>query len=201
MTGRYAALAILLATFVSTALTAETPRAGAVAWLQMIGANSDVFALRVPLPGQLNYSQAIRFIDDRMKYLDPLSAFFVSPAGELCFRTFPSYVHVIYDSYYSDWCLYPQAISSIQTVTREIAHPNELVLWCSYAFPQCVSEHGYPVFPGVAHSVANSVTVPTTAYLDQRAVLLNLIYLMGGNAVPEISGFTHERGPGYRAHV
>ena len=32
----------------------------------------------------------------------------------------------------------------------------------------------------------DSVTVPTTAYFDQRAVLLNLLYLMGGNAVSDI---------------
>jgi len=184
MIGRCAAL-ILLATYVLTVPRVETLQAEAVAWPQPTGANSIVFALREPIPGQLSYLQSIRVVDDRMKYLDPLSAFFVSAAGELCFRTFPNYTHVIYDGYYSDWCLYPQAISSVQAITMQIGNPNELVLWCGHAYPQCVRRQGYPVFPGPIYSVTNSVTVPTTAYFDQRAVLLNLIYLMGGSVVPD----------------
>jgi hypothetical protein len=184
MTERRAAFAILLAMLVLTVMGAEPLRARA-AWPETAAANSVVFAVRAPLPGHLDYLQAIRSIDDRMKYLDPLSAFFVSPAGELCFRTFPAYVHDIYDSHYSDRCLYPQAVSSIQALTRQIAEPDELILWCGHDFPQCVRGQGYPVFPGLVHSAANSVTVPTAAYLHQRAVLLNLIYLMGGNAVPD----------------
>ena len=187
MTGRCAILVTLLAIFVSTVSGTEKLQAEIVAWPQTAGANSTVFAVRKPLPGQLSYLQAIRFIDDRMKYLDPLSAFFVSSAGELCFRTFPRYIHVIYDGYYSDWCLHPQAVSSIQTITNQIANPNGLVLWCIYSYPQCVRGYGYPVFPGPVYSVANSVTVPTISYLEQRIALLNLIYLMGGNVVPEIS--------------
>jgi hypothetical protein len=186
MTVRYAVFAIQLAAVLSTVPGDETMRAEVADWTPTAGVNSPVFAVREPLPGQLGYLQAVRFIDDRMKYLEPLSAFFVSPAGELCFRTFPNGIHIIYDGYYSDWCLYPQAVSSVQAITMQIGNPSELVIWCGHSYPQCVRRYGYPVFPGPICSVTDSVTVPTSAYLDQRAILLNLIYLMGGNAVPDI---------------
>jgi hypothetical protein len=187
MRARCAVLVMLVFTaLVSTLLAAEAPLADIVARPQPQPANADAFAVREPLPGQLGYLQAIRFIDDRMKYFDPRSAFFVSPAGELCFRTSPNHLHFIYEDYHSDWCVYPQVVSSVQAITNSITNINELVLWCAYAFPQCVREHGYPFFPGPRYSISDSVEVPTAAFRDQRVVLLNLIYLMGGNAVPDI---------------
>src|ERR1700758_118436 len=53
--------------------------------------NSPAFAVRAPLPSQPGYLTTIKFIDDGMRYVDPLSLFYVSVAGELCFRTRPDY--------------------------------------------------------------------------------------------------------------
>jgi hypothetical protein len=62
--------------------------------------NSPAFARRDPLPGRPNYLQTIKYIDDGMRYVDPLTQFFVSPAGEMCFRTKPNYPQVIYEFRY-----------------------------------------------------------------------------------------------------
>src|SRR3954453_11397334 len=78
MRGSSAVLVIPLAAVLSMVPGVETMRAEAAVWAQTAGINSTGFAVREPLPGQLGYLQAIRFIDYRMKYLDPLSAFFVS---------------------------------------------------------------------------------------------------------------------------
>jgi hypothetical protein len=182
MGGRRTVLAMLFAAVLLPVPGGETIRAQVASWAPIVGANDPVYAVRPPIPGQPDYWQSIRFIDARMKYLDPSSGFFVSSAGEMCFRTFPNHVHVIYDGYYSDWCLYPQAVSSVQAVTMQIGDSNQLVLWCGHSYPQCVRRQGYPFFPAlILYSIADSVTVPTAAYLEQRTVLLNLIYLMGGN--------------------
>lgn len=180
MRARCAVLAMVGTAAVQAAAVAETAQAGFIAAPVPLPVNSVVFAVRDSLPGWLSYLQAIEFINDRMKYRDPLSAFFVSSADELCFRTFPSGLYAIYDGYYSDWCMYPQAVSSIQTITNTVTNQNELILSCGYAFPQCVRQHGYPVFPGYVYSAANSVAVPTTAYREQAVVLRDLIYVMKG---------------------
>ena len=145
--------------------------------------NSVAFAVRPALPGHLLYLQAIRYIDDGMKYTDPYSGFFVSPAGQICFRTFPSTPRAIYDSHYSDWCMYPQHVGRIDAMANKITNIDEVRLWCVRSYPQCVRRVGYPNPLGDRRWIANSVSAPTVDYRQQRAALQNLIYLMGGNVV------------------
>ena len=127
-----------------------------------------------PPPGQLSYYlQLIKYVDDGMRYIDPLSLFFISPEGAMCFRTRPNYPQIIYEAYHQDWCMYPQ------TVDRVEAAPNVVRLWCMRAYPQCA----YAVGAGViAHSISvtNSISVETVDNQQERAALESLINVMGG---------------------
>ena len=163
------AAAVLL--FVPTVLYGEALLPGFVAAGQPVPINSLAFARREPLPGQPSYLQTVKYIDDGMRYLDPWSQFFVSPAGEMCFHIRPHYPTAYYDNYYRNWCIYPQSVDRVEAGVGPTF--NEVRLWCMHADPQC------------AHSlddIANSISAPTIAYRQERAALESLIYQMGGNA-------------------
>lgn len=138
--------------------------------------NSDAFALRGPLPGWPPYLATVKYIDDGMRYVDPPSGFFISPSGEMCFRTIPDYPTVIYDHFYRTWCIYPQMVDRVETVTNPTT--NEVRVWCIRAYPQC------------AHTIenfarfSNSISAPTLDYRQERTALENLVYMMGGYARP-----------------
>src|SRR5213080_48359 len=86
-------------------LTACVP---AVPYGQEPAINSPAFAVRIPAPGRPGYLQTIKFVDDGMRYVDRDSQFFISPAGEMCFRVRPNYPEIIYYAAYRNWCTYPQ---------------------------------------------------------------------------------------------
>jgi hypothetical protein len=137
--------------------------------------NSPAFARRGPLPGRPDYLQTIKYIDDGMRYIDPLTQFFVSPVGEMCFRTKPNYPQVIYETRYRIWCIYPQTVDRVEAVTNDITRINEVHVWCLRAYPQCahsLNEIGW---------IANSISASTVDYRQERDAVENLIYLMGGN--------------------
>jgi len=142
--------------------------------------NSVAFAVRRPPPGRLSYLQAIRFIDDGMKYFDRESGFFVSPFGEICFRVYPNTPRVIYDSHYSNWCMYPQHVGRVEAMPNKITNINEVRLWCARPFPQCARRIEDPQPFGSPAWVSNSVSAASLDYREQRAALQDLIYLMGG---------------------
>src|SRR5207244_3087668 len=99
--------------------------------------NSPAFARRGPLPGRPAYLLTIKYIDHGMRYVDPLTPLFFSPAGEMCFRTKPNYPQVIYATRYRTWCMYPQTVDHVEAVTNDITRINEVHLWCRLAYPQC----------------------------------------------------------------
>jgi hypothetical protein len=142
--------------------------------------NSIYFARRPPSPYQLNYLQAIKYIDDGMKYIDPLSDFFVSPLGELCFRSLPNSIDNIYNNYYSNWCMYPVMVSKVEVTT------NGVQLSCLHAYPQCAHRRDRPslldYFLSDKRWIADSITAQTVPYRQERAALQDLIVMMGGNA-------------------
>jgi hypothetical protein len=132
--------------------------------------NSIGFAVRGALPGQPDYLQTVKYIDDGMRFADPGSRFFISPAGEMCFRIRPHYPTVYYDDYYRNWCMHPWTVDRVEAGIGFAF--NEVRLWCAHSAPQC------------AHSVdeiANGISAPTTEYRQERWALQNLIYLMGGS--------------------
>jgi hypothetical protein len=137
--------------------------------------NSPAFARRDPLPGRPNYLQTVKYIDDGMRYVDPLTQFFVSPAGEMCFRTKPNYPQVIYEFRYRIWCIYPQTVDRVEAVSNDITRINEVHLWCLRPYPQCARSLSEPGW------IANSISASTLDYRRERDALENLIYLMGGN--------------------
>lgn len=137
--------------------------------------NSPGFARRDPSPGRPNYLQTIRYIDDGMRYVDPLTQFFVSPVGELCFRTKPNYPQSIYETRYRVWCAPPQTVDRVEAVSNDITRINEVHLWCQRAYPQCAHSLTEPGW------IANSIAASTLDYRQERDALENLIYLMGGN--------------------
>jgi len=127
------------------------------------------FPRRDLLPDRLSYLQLIKYIDDGMRYIDPLSQFFVSPAGEMCFRTIPNYPQIVYQAFHRVWCVYPQ------TVDRVEAAPNTVHLWCMHAYPQCAHAIGHIGW------ISNEISVESVDYQQERAALERLINVMGGN--------------------
>ena len=168
--------AVLLMLCAPMALHGETLPAWYAPALQPEPINSPAFARRSPLPGQLGYLQTIKYIDDGMRYVDPLGRFFISPAGEMCFRIIPNYPTIIYDSFYRDWCIFPQLVDRVDAATNPTF--NEVRLWCMRAYPQCAHSLGE------TGRIANSISAATIDYRQERAALENLIYMMGGNARP-----------------
>ena len=148
------------------------------------GGRFSVFARRPPPPGEMTYAQTIKFIDDGMKYIDPLSGFFVSPAGEMCFRTLPKTVPTLYAWYYKSWCVYPQAIGQVAAQTDNVTNIHGVRLWCAHAAPQCVHRAGPIGVMDDSAWIGNSVSVESVAHQDERRAVQNLVYLMGGNAGP-----------------
>ena len=136
------------------------------------------------LPYRLSYLQSIKFIDDGVRYIDPLSRFFISPAGELCFRGVPSSPQIIYDSGHRDWCMHPWFVGRVEAVANDITHINEVRLSCGRDYPQCARRLG--PLPALANAawVANSISAATHDYRRERAALENLITLMGGAIAP-----------------
>ena len=140
---------------------------------------------RRPAPvSRLDYLQAIRFIDDGMKYADPRSAFFVSPAGEMCFVVRPSHPLSIYADQYRTWCLYPRAVDRVEALPSGGDGISIIRLWCRYADPQCARRLFPPAIAGGRSWAANDIVVPTVAYRAQRARLEYLIFIMGGGVAP-----------------
>jgi hypothetical protein len=54
-------------------------------------------------------------------------------------------------------------------------------LWCQHASPQCAHKIAYPNQFDNA-TVANSITTETIPFMEERAAIAYLVYLMGGNA-------------------
>ena len=136
--------------------------------------NSPAFAVRIPAPGGPGYLQTIKFVDDGMRYIDRDSQFFISPAGEMCFRVRPNYPEIIYYATYRNWCIYPQVVDRVEAATNDVTGINEVRLWCLRSYPQC------------AHSpdtgwVSNNISAGTVDYLRERAAVEDLISIMGGN--------------------
>jgi hypothetical protein len=138
--------------------------------------NSGGFVVRGPLPGWLPYLATIKYIDDGMRYVDPLSRFFISPIGEMCFRTIPNYPIIVYEHFYRTWCIHPLTVDRVEAVTNPTT--NEVRVWCMRAYPQCI--HTLEEIP----RFSNSVSAPTLDYRQERAALENLVYLMGGYVRP-----------------
>jgi hypothetical protein len=136
--------------------------------------NSLAFARRAPAAGAPGYWQTIRYIDDGLKYVDPASAFFVSPDGRMCFRgvlnanrTAPQYL--------DDWCLAPAAVSRVEAMWNDVTGIPELQLWCRHANPECVRNFEYPT------GTTNLVIVQIVPSGEEKAAVEHLIHLMGGN--------------------
>jgi hypothetical protein len=87
----------------------------------------------------------------------------------MCFRTRPNYPQIIYEAFHKDWCIYPQAVDRVE------AAPNVVRLWCMRAYPQCAHVLGQ------VGLIANSISVETIDYQQERAALESLINVMGGN--------------------
>lgn len=135
--------------------------------------NSPVFAVRIPEPGP-DYLQTIKFIDDGMRYIDRDSQFFISPAGEMCFHVRPNYPEVIYAATYRNWCIYPQIVDRVEAATNDVTGINEVRLWCIRSYPQCAHapDTGW---------VSNNISAATVDYLQERAAVERLVYMMGGS--------------------
>ena len=138
--------------------------------------NSVAFAVRGPLPGWPPFLATVKYIDDGMRYVDPLSRFFISPIGEMCFHTIPNYPIVIYDHFYRTWCIHPLMVDRVEAVNNPTT--NEVRVWCMRAYPQCV--HSLEEFV----RFSNSISAPTLDYRQERTALEGLVYMMGGYAKP-----------------
>jgi hypothetical protein len=142
--------------------------------------NSLAFEKRPPLPGQPSYLQTIKFIDDGLHYISPVSGFYVSASGDMCFQgaivpgVRPEYIPRNF------WCISPFAVSRVDAIENNITYINQVRLWCQLAAPQCVYKIGYPNMLDTIW-IANSITTETVPFLRQRDAIEYLVYLMGGN--------------------
>lgn len=134
--------------------------------------NSGAFGIRGPMPGSPPFLATVKYIDDGMRYVDPLSRFFISPIGEMCFLTIPDYPTIIYDHFYRTWCIHPLTVDRVEAVTNPAT--NEVRVWCMRAYPQCAHSLGEFV------RFSNNISAPTLDYRQERAALENLVYMMGG---------------------
>ncbi len=179
------ALAAIVAACAPAVASGQALPPGIPPYAQLAPINSVTFARRAPLRGQPSYLQTITLIDNGMRYIDPFARFYISPAGEMCFRTFPNLPATLYQSYYKDWCIGPQAVGRVETMVNDVSNINAVRLWCAQADPQCVHRTGYYGPLDDSSRVANSISVETVSSLTQRRALENLVYLMGGNTSPQ----------------
>jgi hypothetical protein len=162
---------------------AAEPPPGAAAYLR-----------RPELPARLDVPRAVKFIDDGVRYVDPWSEFFVSPAGELCFRTLPyppANVYVRHDL----WCAYPQTIGRVEAIRNDITNINAVRLWCMRAYPQCARRVALAIPMDNRNWFGNSITAQTLTYRQEQSAIQDLIYLMAGNRpASEPIGMSAEEG-------
>ena len=147
--------------------------------------NSPAFVIRAPLPGRPGYLAIIKFVDDGVRYVDPLSHFYISGAGEMCFHTPPSYPKIYINAYYKDWCIHPYVVDRVSVI--ELASGSHGVeMWCRRAYPAC------------AHSletgeIANRVFAASIDYQQERRALQHLVFMMGGSVPLSGPGFQQSR--------
>ena len=127
------------------------------------------------------YLQTIKFIDEGIRYTDPSSRFFVSPVGELCFRTVPDTPQFIYDSDYRDWCMHPRFVDRVEIAPNDFTYKNRVRLWCRREYPQCAHRLGRPGIATETPWVANEISAATIDNQTERAALEKLTLLMGGS--------------------
>lgn len=143
--------------------------------------NSDAFAKRQPLPGQLGYLETIRYINDGMKYIDPFAEFFISPDGQMCFRGLVNRQMLEFENYQSYWCMYPAFVKNVEELENNITTVNSVRLWCVLAAPQCARRVGFSNYLDDSPWIGNSISAQTRPSKEQRAAIEHLVYLMGGN--------------------
>jgi hypothetical protein len=143
--------------------------------------NSDAFAKRQPLPGQLGYLETIRFIDDGVKYIDPYAEFFVSPEGQMCFRGLVNRQMLEFENYQNYWCMYPVFVNNVEELQNNITNVNSVRLWCALQAPQCARRIGFWNFLDDSPWISNSIAAQTRPSREQRAAVEHLIHLMGGD--------------------
>ena len=142
------------------------PPAGAI--------NDPVFIRRAPAPGQPNFFQAIRYLDDELRYADPIGLFFVSPDGQMCFRGVLNVKESIFDSLHpKEWCVPPTAVDQVALAATSITGQSIQVA-CKHATPRCVREMGYP------YRQMNAVLLPSVKPNSAIHMVEHLAYLMGG---------------------
>ena len=142
--------------------------------------NSLAFQKRQPPPGQMGYLETSKYIGDGLHYILPNSDFFVSVAGDMCFRgaitpeVTPVYIPLNF------WCMSPFAVGRVEALENDISYINQVRLWCRLAEPQCAFKIGHPNMLD-KQWVANSITTETVPFIRQREAIEHLVYLMGGN--------------------
>jgi len=143
--------------------------------------NSDAFAKRQPLAGQLGYLETIRFIDSGMKYIDPFAEFFISPEGQMCFRGLVNRQMLEFENYQNYWCMYPAFVNNVEELQNSTTSVNRVRLWCILEAPQCARRIGWPNYLDESPWISNSISAETRPAREQVAAIEYLIYLMGGD--------------------
>jgi hypothetical protein len=81
---------------------------------------------------------------------------------------------VIYAATYRNWCIYPQIVDRVEAATNDVTGINEVRLWCIRSYPQCAHAPD-------AGWVSNNISAATVDYLQERAAVERLVYMMGGS--------------------
>ena len=137
-------------------------------------ANDPVFIRRMPSPGQPTFSQAIRYVDDDLRYAVPVGNFYVSPDGRMCFRGVLNVKETMFDSLTPrEWCVQPTAIGHVELASTAVTGKS-IYLECRHAAPQCFREMGYP------NGYMNAILLPSASPANSAFMIEHLAYLMGG---------------------
>jgi hypothetical protein len=136
--------------------------------------NSPAFELRRPPLGRPGYRETIGYIDNGLKYVDPQSAFFVSPDGRMCFVGVLNVQRTTFEIRRFPWCVAPAALAEVELIENDVTYIPQLRLWCRHAAPQCFQEAGR------LYRRSNSISVEIIPSQREKAAVAYLVYLMGG---------------------
>ena len=129
--------------------------------------NSLAFQKRPPLPGRPGYLETIKYIGDGLHYILPNSDFYVSVAGDLCFRgvitpdVTPAYIPANF------WCMSPFAVGRVELDRKQyqLHQPGSLVVPArrpAMRLPDRLSEHARKHADRQQHYHRNRAVHPAT---------------------------------------
>ena len=130
-------------------------------------------------------ARTVRYIDDGLKYVDPVNAFFVAPLAAMCFRGVSVAGAVYPIDRWNFWCIDAHMVASVDALANDISYVPQVRLWCKHAYPYCARRIGGRVYAAFGTgNLANSITVQVVPAMPEKAAIEHLVRLLGGRLDP-----------------